>query len=81
MILEEVDTIRLITFKSQALRQPELTQTALPLFAKVETQLKTLVAETTQEINIRELNTIAKAAEDYKGIVPISTSRAGLDLR
>jgi methyl-accepting chemotaxis protein len=65
-ITNELNTLRIATYKAQALRRPELLQEALPRFAEIETTVRKLVAGTTQELNLRQLAAISQATAAYK---------------
>jgi methyl-accepting chemotaxis protein len=65
-ITNELNTLRIATYKAQALRRPELLQEALPRFAEIETTARKLVAGTTQEFNLRQLAAISQATAAYK---------------
>jgi methyl-accepting chemotaxis protein len=65
-INNELNTIRIATYESQALRRPALLQEILPRFAEIETTVVKLVAGTTQELNLKQLAAISQATADYK---------------
>ncbi|MCX6937685.1 MAG: methyl-accepting chemotaxis protein [Verrucomicrobia bacterium] len=60
------NTIRVTTFKAQALRDPALITTVMPNFAKIEELLKRLVASTQQEANLKQLAQVGAAASGYR---------------
>ena len=64
-IIEGGTAIRIANFKSQALRDPELISQAVALFDVIEAKRKALVAITTQEANLRQLQEIGQAAATY----------------
>jgi methyl-accepting chemotaxis protein len=65
-IIDHGNTIRVITFKSQALRQPELVDKALPHFAQIEALRQKLVPVTRVSANLKQLEVVGQAAATYK---------------
>jgi len=65
-IVEAGNTIRVATFKAQALRQPELVERVVPLFGTMEEARRKLVAITYQEANLKQLAVVGQAAATYK---------------
>ena len=64
-IIDLGNTIRLATFKAQALRDPKLVDQALPLFAQMETKRQDLLKTTKQEANLQQLAAIKKSTDAY----------------
>ena len=69
-IMDLGNTIRVDTFKAQALRQPELVEKALPLFGQMEAIRQKLLPLTRIEADIKLLGEIGKDSAAY---------RAGID--
>ena len=65
-IIDHGNTIRVITFKSQALRQPELVEKALPLFTEIEALRQKLVPVTRVSANLKQLEVVGQTAATYK---------------
>ena len=65
-IMETCNTIRVTTFKAQALRQPELMDKVPPLFETIEATRAKLQSITLEEVNLKQLATVAQTAASYK---------------
>ena len=65
-IIDQGNIIRVITFKAQALRQPELVDKALPLFTEIEAHRQKLVPVTRDPANLKQLTEVGQAAAAYK---------------
>ena len=60
------NNIRVSTFKSQALRNPQIIKDALPDFDKMSAIVDQLMAVTRRDVNIKQLNNLWAAAGQYK---------------
>jgi methyl-accepting chemotaxis protein len=58
--------IRLANYKAQALRNPDLIEKALPSFDAIHEKISVLRTITHQEVNLRQLELIAKATANYR---------------
>jgi methyl-accepting chemotaxis protein len=65
-IYDAANQVRVTTFRSQALRQPELLEATKPLFAEMEVTRVKAVAITNQAEDLRDLETVGKSLETYK---------------
>ncbi len=65
-IYDEANQVRITTFRSQALRQPELLDATKTLFAEIEVARVKTVALTHQAEDLRDLETVGKSLEAYK---------------
>ena len=64
-VLDLGNAIRIANFKSQALRDPQFVEAALPLFAQIESQRANLLTTTKQEDNRIQLEAVKKSANEY----------------
>jgi methyl-accepting chemotaxis protein len=65
-IIDLGNTIRLTTFKAQALRQPELVDKAMAIFPQMEALRQKLVPITRDPADLKELTEVGQAAATYK---------------
>ena len=65
-IMELVDSIRIISWKSQATRKPQLFQDKLPTFVEIAKRCEQLLPLMRDAKNIEQLHAIATAAEQYR---------------
>ncbi len=65
-IIDQGNTIRVTTFKAQALRQPELVEKALSIFAEIESHRIKLVPITRDAENSKQLAEVGQCAAIYK---------------
>ncbi len=65
-IIERGDAIRILAYKSQAFRKPELVEQSLPIFDEVGTLHGRLLALTYDDANKRQLATVAQTLETYR---------------
>ncbi len=65
-VIDMGNDIRIANFKAQALRNPEGLKAILPQFEKVKSVLEEVRKITTQDADIRSLNEIQSAADNYK---------------
>lgn len=65
-IIDQGNTIRVITFKAQALRQPELVEKALAIFPQMEAIRQKLVPITRDPADLKELADVGQTAASYK---------------
>ncbi len=66
-VLDVANDIRVLNFKAQALRQPELLKQGLELFPKGDGMMDELRTLTRQEVNLRQIDAIKAAAQQYAG--------------
>ncbi len=65
-IIDVGNTTRIAAFKSQALRDPKIIQDAVKNFDIMADKLKQIRNNTTQEANLKQLDNIQRAADEYK---------------
>ena len=65
-IIDQGNSIRVVTFKAQALRQTELVETALALFPQIEAHRQKLVPVTRDPANVKQLALVSENAATYK---------------
>lgn len=68
-VIDAGNTIRLATWRAQALRDPEILKNVQPRFADITKGLETLRAGTRQEVNLRHLASIGEATKHYQGLM------------
>ncbi|MCE5270527.1 methyl-accepting chemotaxis protein [bacterium] len=65
-VISLANASRVLVWKAQALRQPELMEQSLPNFQKINELLEQIRPLTHKEVNLRQLDVITAAAESYK---------------
>ncbi|MBK8806594.1 MAG: HAMP domain-containing protein [Bacteroidales bacterium] len=65
-ILDEGNQVRIINFKSQALRDPKLYDEALSKFSGIYSELEKIKADTKLDVNLNRLETIKHGAVGYE---------------
>jgi methyl-accepting chemotaxis protein len=65
-IIDTANSIRVATFKAQALRKTELVDKALPLFDTIETTRLKLLSLAKEELDLKRLATVAQTTATYK---------------
>ncbi len=68
-VIDHGNAIRIAAFRTQAENNEAIMVAALPEFEQVSGFLKSLRTTTAQQVNIDQLNNIAKAAADYRAVV------------
>ncbi len=61
--------VRLANFKAQALREPDIVRQAMPRFGQITEKLAAIRTTTRLDRNLRQLEIIGTAAQDYRGHV------------
>jgi methyl-accepting chemotaxis protein len=65
-MIDFCSSIRVATFKSQALRQPAVVEKVLPLFTKIEKLRQKIIQVTQDEAERQGIDDVAKHAAEYK---------------
>ena len=65
-IIDQGNSIRVATFKAQAMRQPDLVEKALALFPEIEAHRQKLVPVTRDPANLKQLGLVGENAATYK---------------
>jgi len=65
-VIDLGNNIRIINWKAQSLRQPELLGEAIKSFPEINKKLDELKAKTVQEVNLKQLDEIRASGEAYK---------------
>ena len=66
LVIDLGNACRIANFRSQALRDPQIIRDALPRFDEMHKLIEKTRKLTHQDVNLRQLDTISRAAEDYK---------------
>jgi len=68
-VMDAGNAVRVLAYKSQALRQPELLKDAGAYFDKLESSRQQALSITTQEENLKQLAVVGTAAANYKAAI------------